>query len=84
MVEESISLDPEDYDSMQEYASAISDCDKIVDPLINRLAEGLMAGVHSSPSEEVFDEHTTVRYGDGEALHYHDGSGTWRDFSNGV
>lgn len=80
--DKSISLDPEDYDSMQSYAEAIADCDEIVDPLINRLAKGLMAGVHDSPSEEVFDEHTTVRIGEGEAVHYHDRSGARRYFSD--
>ncbi|MFB6241711.1 MAG: hypothetical protein ABEJ36_02810 [Candidatus Nanosalina sp.] len=79
---ESISLDPRDYDSMQEYAGAIADCEEIVDPLINRLAKGLQAGVHDSPSEKVFEEHTTVRYGEEEALHYEDESGAWRDFAD--
>ncbi len=78
----SIDIDPSSYDSMQEYATEIAGSDEIVDPLINRLARGLQAGVHDSPSEKVFDEHTTVRYGEDEALHYHDESGAWRDFSD--
>lgn len=75
-----VDLDPRSYDSMQEYASEIFESDELVDPLINRLAKGLMAGIHESPSEEVFDQHTTVRYGDDKALHYEDETGRWRDF----
>ncbi len=76
-----IDFDPESYNSMQEYASTIFESDELVDPLINRLAKGLMAGVHESSSEEIFDKHTTVRCGEDKALHYEDETGRWRDFT---
>ena len=75
-----LDLDPRNYGSMQEYAAEIFRSEEIVDPLINRLAKGLMAGVHESDTEEVFDQHTTVRYDVDKALHYDDESGAWRDF----
>ena len=73
-------VDPRNYDSMQEYATEIIESDELVDPLINRLAKGLQAGVHESSSEQVFDQHTTVRYDENKALHYNDEAGAWRDF----
>lgn len=77
----STDIDPSSYDSMQEYATEVAESDDIVDPLINRLAKGLQAGVHESPSEEVFSEHSTVRHREG-TLHYHDESGAWRDYAD--
>lgn len=77
----STDIDPSSYDSMQEYAKEIAESDDLVDPLINRLAKGLQAGVHESSSEEVFTQHSTVRHKEG-TLHYDEESGAWRDYAD--
>lgn len=77
--EDSPDIDPSSYESMQEYAQKISHSSDITDSVVNKLAQGLESGVHDSSSEDVFEEHSTVRYVDG-TLHYDDESGAWRDF----
>ena len=79
--EDSLDFDPASYDSMQDYAREISGSSEVTDSVVNNLAKGLESGVHDSSSEDVFDEHSTVRYGDG-TLHYDDESGAWRDFGD--